>query len=225
MNKRLIVACIPAYNEEKSIAKVVLKSRKYVDKVIVCDDGSTDMTGEIAEALGAEVIRHHKNMGYGAALESLFRRALDIRADIVVTLDADGQHNPEDIPRIIEPILRGEADIVIGSRFLSSRSKMPAYRRIGVKIINSIFRAGAKKISDTQSGYRAYSIKALSLVRPIESGMGASVEILLKAEQNKLRIKEIPIRIYYKVEQPSKVNPVVHALDVILTTLKHKSIR
>ncbi|MEM3104138.1 MAG: glycosyltransferase family 2 protein, partial [Candidatus Bathyarchaeia archaeon] len=93
------------------------------------------------------------------------------------------------------------------------------------KIINSIFRAGAKKISDTQSGYRAYSIKALSLVRPIESGMGASVEILLKAEQNKLRIKEIPIRIYYKVEQPSKVNPVVHALDVILTTLKHKSIR
>jgi len=220
-----IIAGIPAYNEEKTIAKVILKARKYVDKVIVCDDGSTDMTAEIAEALGAEVIRHERNMGYGAAIGSLFWKAREEGADIMITLDADGQHDPNDIPRLIKPIIEGEADIVIGSRFLTEKAEIPTYRKIGIKIINWITGAKVKNISDTQSGYRAYSKRALQLIRPVEMGMGVSTEILLKAEQNNLKIKEIPIRISYRVEQASTINPLTHALDVIFSTIKQLSIR
>ena len=223
--KPYVVACIPAYNEEKTIAKVILKARKYVDKVIVCDDGSTDMTAEIAEALGAEVIRHERNIGYGAAIGSLFEKAREEAPDIMITLDADGQHNPDDIPKLIKPIVDGEADIVIGSRFLTREAEIPTYRKIGIKIINWVTGAKAKKISDTQSGYRAYSKKALQLIKPVEMGMGVSTEILLKAEQNNLKIKEIPIKIFYKVEQPSTINPLTHALDVIFSTIKQLSIR
>jgi len=223
--KLYIVACIPAYNEEKTIAKVILKARKYVDKVIVCDDGSTDMTAEIAEALGAEVIRHERNMGYGAAIRSLFEKAREENPDVMITLDADGQHNPDDIPKLIKPIVDQEADIVIGSRFLTREAEIPTYRKIGIKVINWIMRAKAKKISDTQSGYRAYSKRALQLIKPAEMGMGVSTEILLKAEQNNLKIKEIPIKIIYKVEHPSTINPLTHALDVIFSTIKQLSIR
>jgi len=223
--KPYIIAGIPAYNEEKTIAKVILKARKYVDKVIVCDDGSTDMTAEIAEALGAEVIRHERNMGYGAAIGSLFEKAREENADIMITLDADGQHNPDDIPRLLKSIVNGEADIVIGSRFLTREADIPTYRKIGIKVINWIMRAKAKKTSDTQSGYRAYSKKALQLIKPAEMGMGVSTEILLKAEQNNLKIKEVPIRIFYNVGQPSTINPLTHALDVIFSTIKQLSIR
>jgi len=223
--KLFIVACIPAYNEEKTIAKVLLKTKKYVDKVIVCDDGSTDMTAAIAEALGAEVVRHERNMGYGAAIISLFRRARAMGADIMVTLDADGQHDPDYVPRLIEPVMRGDADIVIGSRFLAEEVDIPAYRRIGIKIINWITGHGSKKISDTQSGFRAYSRKAIETILPAEMGMGVSTEILLKAEERGLRIKEVPLKIIYDVERPSKINPVTHGLDVIFSTIKHLSVR
>ncbi|RLI44113.1 glycosyltransferase family 2 protein [Candidatus Bathyarchaeota archaeon] len=223
--KPYIIACIPAYNEEKTIAKVILKARKYVDKVIVCDDGSTDMTAEIAEALGAEVIRHERNIGYGAAIGSLFEKAKEEAPDMMITLDADGQHNPDDIPKLIKPIIDGEADIVIGSRFLTSEAETPTYRKIGIKIINWITGAKAKKISDTQSGYRAYSKKALQSIKPVEMGMGVSTEILLKAEQNNLKIKEVPIKISYGVERPSTINPLTQGLDVIFSTVKQLSIR
>ena len=122
------MACIPAFNEEKTIAKVVLLTQKHVDKVVVCDDGSTDMTGEIAERLGAEVIRHERRLGYGAAIQSLFRRARELGADVMVTLDADLQHNP-DIPVLVKPLWEGGADIVVGSRFLGMRRR---FRGIGV---------------------------------------------------------------------------------------------
>ena len=126
----LIVAGIPAYNEEKTIAKVILLTKKFVNKVIIVDDGSNDMTKEIAEALDAEVLVHKENLGYGASLRSIFHKAREIDADILVTLDADGQHDPRMIPRIIKPILNGEADIVIGSRFLGD-TDMPKYRKFG----------------------------------------------------------------------------------------------
>jgi glycosyltransferase involved in cell wall biosynthesis len=220
-----IIACIPAYNEEKTIAKVVLKAKKYVDKVIVCDDGSTDMTAEIAEALGAEVIKHERNMGYGAAIISLFKRAREVRADIMVTLDADGQHDPDYIPELTRPIIRGEADIVIGSRFLTSEAETPSYRRIGIKMINWLTKRKVKKVSDTQSGFRAYSKRSIDTITPTEMGMGVSTEILLKAEENALKIKEVPVKIIYSVEHPSKMNPLIHGLDVIFSTIKHLSVR
>jgi glycosyltransferase involved in cell wall biosynthesis len=219
-----IIACIPAYNEEKTIAKVVLKTKKYVDKVIVCDDGSTDMTAEIAKALGAEVIRHERNIGYGAAIISLFKRAREVRADIMVTLDADGQHDPDYIPELTGPIIREEADIVIGSRFLTSEAETPTYRRIGIKMINWLTKRKVKKVSDTQSGFRAYSRKAIDTITPTEMGMGVSTEILLKAEESALKIREGPVKIIYSVEHPSKISPLIHGLDVIFSTIKHLSI-
>ncbi|MEM0505895.1 MAG: glycosyltransferase family 2 protein [Thermosphaera sp.] len=223
--KPYIIACIPAYNEEKTIAKVILRTKKHVDKIIVCDDGSTDMTAEIAEALGAEVIRHDRNMGYGAAISSLFRKAKHENPDIMITLDADGQHDPDDIPLLIQPILSGEADIVIGSRFLTSEDEAPKYRKLGIKIINLLTGVGDINITDSQSGFRAYSRKALQKIFPVEMGMGASTEIILKAVQSRLKLKEVPAHISYKVEQPSSLNPIFHGLDVVLSTIKHHSIR
>jgi len=225
--KPKIVAAIPALDEEKAIAKVVIKSMMHVDKVIVCDDGSRDMTGEIARRLGAEVIRHDRNMGYGAALASLFERAREMGADVMVTLDADMQHNPEDIPRLVKPILNGEADIVVGSRFLDEGDKeVPKGRRFGIKVITKLANAASyKELTDAQSGFRAYSRKAIELITPTEQGMGASTEILLRAKEKGLRIKEVPIKVNYDVEKPSTHNPLYHGLDVVLSTVKHISIR
>jgi glycosyltransferase involved in cell wall biosynthesis len=224
--KPFVIACIPAYNEERTIARVIIEAQKYVDKVIVCNDGSTDLTGEIAEKLGVEVIRHEKNIGYGGALSSLFKRAREINPDAMVILDADLQHNPNDIPRILFPILNGEADIVIGSRFLKEDITIPKYRKAGIKIITKLTRfVSYKGISDAQSGFRAYNRKAIYSIMPTEHGMGASTEILLKAKENKLKIKDVPIKINYNVEEPSAQNPIIHGLDVVLSTVKHMSIR
>jgi len=224
--KPLIVACIPALNEERTIARVLIKARKYVDKVVVCDDGSSDLTAEIAEGLGAEVLKHSRNMGYGAALASLFRRAEEVGADAMVTMDGDGQHDPEQVPRLLEPILSGEADVVIGSRFLVEEGETPAYRRAGVQMITRIAcKATGLRVSDAQSGFRGYSRDALRLLRPTEMGMGASTEILARAAENKLVVKEVPVTISYGVERPSKMNPVYHAGDVVASTLKHYSVR
>ena len=227
MGKKLIVACIPAYKEEASIAKVIVKALRHVDKVIVCDDGSPDMTAEIAERLGVEVIRHERNMGYGAALASLFKRAREMDADVMVTLDGDGQHNADDIPRLVDPVLNGEADMVIGSRFLSEAAgEIPKKRRKGIELITRLTkRCSFRDMTDAQSGFRAYSRKAIQLITPTEYGMGASTEILLKAKEYGLKIKEIPIKINYDVEKPSTHNPIYHGLDVVLSTVKHLSIR
>ncbi len=228
-DKPHIIACIPAYNRDKTIAKVVLKAKKHVDEVIVCDDGSQqeDMTATIAEALGATVMRHQKNMGYGAALRTLFYEAKKRDPDVMVTLDADYQHNPDDIPRLIKPILAGEADIVIGSRFLGEENrKIPKDRKMGIKAITKLTNISSyKEITDAQSGFRAYSRKALQLITPTEYGMGASTEILLKAKEKDLKIKEIPIKISYDVEKPSTQNPLYHGIDVVLSTIKHMSTR
>jgi glycosyltransferase involved in cell wall biosynthesis len=130
-SKPFVVACIPAFNEEGRIGGVVVQARKYVDRVVVCDDGSGDLTGEIAEGLGAVVIRHGRNLGKGAALRSAFLRARELGADVVVMLDADGQHDPEEIPGLVEPILKGAADMVVVSRYAEgSKTDAPLYRAI-----------------------------------------------------------------------------------------------
>ena len=221
----LVVSCIPARDEEETIAQVVIRTLRHVDKVLVCDDGSSDMTGEIASRLGAEVIRHDHNMGYGAALATLFERAIGEGADVVVTLDADGQHNPDDIPRLIEPILRGEMDIVVGSRFLDGEDETPEYRRYGVKAITGLSKRVSKvSLTDAQCGFRAYNRRALALVKPSEMGMGASTEILLKANEGGLRVKEVPVKTKYD-EKSHNLNPLYHGVDVVLSTVKQWSIR
>ena len=131
---------IPAYNEEKNIAGIISKLKKYTDSIIVCDDGSSDLTGDISEQLGAIVIKHSKNRGYGAAINSLFLKAKELESDVFLTLDADGQHRVEDIPIVTDPIIKNEVDLVIGSRFLDTKSEeMPNYRKVGIKIITKTY--------------------------------------------------------------------------------------
>jgi len=222
LKQPFIVALIPAYNEEKNIATILLETEKYVDKIVVCDDGSTDRTAQIAERLGAEVIRHPTNKGYGAAIISLLKRALDMGADIAVTLDADGQHDPRFIPNLVKPILRNEADIVIGSRFLE-KSEIPKYRKIGIKAITKLTNLATKlRITDSQSGYRAYSKRALQEIAPelSEHGMGISLQILTLVSEKKLSVKEVPITIKYDVENPSTKNPITHGVELISTIIR-----
>ena len=216
---------IPAFNEEKNIAKIIVKLKKIYDEIIVCNDGSADLTGEIAENLGAIVINHKQNLGYGAGINSIIKKAKEIDTDILVTFDADGQHRVEDVKKVIEPIKNGDADLVIGSRFLSkTKEKIPEYRKIGINIITKVTNAGLKKkITDSQSGFRAYSKDLISKLDISDMGMGISTEILIKTNSLGFRITEIPITILYE-GKTSTQNPISHGTSVLFSTLKYTSI-
>ena len=219
-----ITVGIPAYNEEKNIAKIIVELKKTVDQIIVCDDGSTDSTSEIAESLGATVVKHAKNSGYGMAIRSIFLKSREINADILVTLDADGQHKIEDINKIIKPVVDGEADISIGSRFLKEDNNTPGYRKLGVKIITKVTNSSlSEKITDAQSGFRAYNNKVLQSLTPADSGMGISTEILIKSSNLGLKIVEVPTEIQYEGDTSTQ-NPVSHGTEVLMSTLKYISI-
>ena len=216
---------IPAYNEEKNIASIIVKLKKVAQKIIVCDDGSTDLTGEIAQKLGAVVISHPKNLGYGSGIRSIFQKAKEIDSDILVTFDADGQHQVEDIKKVIEPILKNEVDMVIGSRFLENKNvSTPEYRKIGIKLITKVTNSTLKeKITDSQSGFRAYNKDVITKLDPGDVGMGISTEILIKASSHGFKIAEVPINILYE-GNTSTHNPVSHGTSVLLSTIKYISI-
>jgi len=216
---------IPAFNEEKNIGSIIVKLKKLSYSVIVCNDGSSDMTGEIAKELGAIVIDHPKNLGYGAAIRSIFTKAADLDYDVLVTFDADGQHRTSDINSVLKPIQNNEADIVVGSRFSSGdSSEMPKYRKIGIKAITTLTNtASGNKITDAQSGFRAYNKKSLHEIIPSDIGMGVSTEILIKANKKNLRIVEVPITVLYGGDT-STHNPASHGVSVIMSTMKFISI-
>ncbi len=220
-----IVVGLPAYNEENKIAKIIINLKKITDKIVVCNDGSSDLTGEIAEKLGAHVVNHNKNLGYGAAIRSIFLKARELNADVLVTFDADGQHRVEDIPLLLKSIENNKADIVIGSRFLENEVQdIPRYRKLGIKAITKIAsESSGKNMTDAQSGLRAYNNKAINMITPSESGMGVSTEILIKAVNKKLIIDEVPIKILYEGDT-STHHPVSHGASVILSTMKFVSI-
>ena len=215
---------IPAYNEEKNIASIITKLKKITDSIIVCDDGSSDMTSEISKNLGAIVITHKKNMGYGVAINSIFQKAKELNIDLLVTFDADGQHRVEDIEKVVEPIKNNTADLVIGSRFLDKKSNVPNYRKIGIKVITKITNVSIKKkLTDSQSGFRAYNKQVLSQISLSDIGMGISTEILIKSSSKGLRIMEVPVTILYSGDT-STHNPVSHGTSVLLSTIKFTSI-
>ena len=220
-----IIVGIPAFNEEKNIAAIITKLADITDTIIVCNDGSADLTSDIAEKMGAFVINHEKNLGYGAAIRSIFLKAKELDGDILVTFDADGQHRIEDIEKVTKPIIDQEVDLVIGSRFLDeSEKEVPQYRKVGIKVITKITNASIKKqLTDSQSGFRAYSKKVVNELNPSESGMGISTEILIKASAKNFRILEVPIKILYAGDT-STHNPVSHGSSVILSTIKYTSI-
>ena len=220
-----ITVGIPAYNEEKNIASILVKLKKIADNVIVCNDGSTDATGTIAEELGAIVVNHEKNQGYGAGIRSIFLKSKEVESDVLVTLDSDGQHDVGDIEKLVEPIQNGKCDLVIGSRFLEENVKnVPNYRKIGINIITKVTNATLKnKLTDSQSGFRAYNKKIISEVKPSELGMGVSTEILIKASNKEFIIGEVPITVSYE-GNTSTHNPVSHGTSVLFSTLKFTSI-
>ena len=219
-----ITVGIPAYNEEKNIAKIIVKLKKMVDQILVCDDGSTDSTCAIAESLGVTVIKHPENSGYGMAIRSIFLKAREINADLLVTIDADGQHKIEDINKIIKPIADGRADISIGSRFLKEDNNTPSYRKLGVKVITKVTNSSlTEKVTDAQSGFRAYNNKVLQSLTPSDSGMGISTEILIKSSKLGFKIAEVPTEIQYEGDTSTQ-NPVSHGTEVLMSTLKYISI-
>lgn len=219
------VICIPAYNEEKAIGDIVKRSLAHADKVIVCDDGSTDNTAKVAKENGATVISHKDNQGYGASIITLFDRARQENADIMVTLDGDGQHDPDQIPLLVNTLQENNVDVVIGSRFLDKSSNTPGYRKQGIKIITSAANFGADfKVSDAQSGFRAYSKNAIKSIHPTETGMAVSTEILLKISNKGLALAEVPITISYSGDTSTQ-SPVPHGIAVLMNTLKFISVK
>jgi glycosyltransferase involved in cell wall biosynthesis len=221
-----IVVGIPAFNEEKNIASIILKLKKITNTIIVCNDGSSDLTNKIAEQLGAIVINHSKNLGYGAAIRSIFLKAKEMNSDILVTFDADGQHRIEDIQQMIQPIIENKTDIVIGSRFLNKeKDEVPTYRKVGIKIITKVTNVSIdQKITDSQSGFRAYSRQVLEKLSPSDVGMGISTEILIKSSKMGFKILEVPIKILYEGKNTSTHNPISHGTSVLFSTIKYTSI-
>jgi len=219
--KQKIIAAIPCFNEEQFINDVAARTKRYANKVIVIDDGSTDNTSEAAKAAGAEVIRHERRQGVGAATRAAFEAAKANNADVLITLDGDGQHNPDEIPQVLAPILHNEADMVIGSRFLRpNHQHIPKYRKFGINVITWLYNLGAKtKVSDSQSCFRAYGRKLLEAVDITENGFSFSVQVLIQARKKRLTIAEVPISCVYHA-QGSTINPLAHGLGVAWKVVK-----
>ncbi|WP_394340423.1 glycosyltransferase family 2 protein [Methanobacterium sp. BAmetb5] len=212
---------MPAYNEEKTIGSVVLGTRQHVLRVIVVDDGSSDKTAEIAKLAGAEVFMHSQNMGKGAALKTGFQAARD--ADIILTLDSDGQHQPREIPRLLEPIIKGEADVVNGSRYLNGNGKeTPSYRRVGQNVLDTATNISGKNldVTDSQSGFRAFAGHTLPVFRFRSPDYTIESEMLIEAAKAGLRIKEVEISATYGEINHHKKNPVSHGVSVLVRILQ-----
>lgn len=217
--EKKVIAVIPAYNEEKSIAGVVLNTKKYVDKVLVIDDGSTDNTYENSKNAGAIVIKHIINRGAGAATWTGIQAALKIEADIIVTIDADGQHLPGDIPRLVKPILENEADVVIGSRFKENMAGAPFIKKIGNILLNKItFLFYGINIMDTQSGFKALTREAASLINISIDRYGFCSEIIGEIRKNNLRFVEISVPAIYldKIKGTTTYDGIKILFDLVL---------
>ena len=208
-----VIIATPAYNEEKYIGGIVLLAKQYADEVIVVDDGSRDRTARIAELAGASVVRHEKNQGYGSTIQSIFAEAKKRNPDVLVILDADSQHNPDEIPSLVSEINNG-SDVAIGSRVMQD-NVIPLYRRIGQKFLARLTNiASRQRVSDTESGFRAYSRKAIRELELKEKGMAVSSEIVSDAARKELIIAEVPISVTY-TKDSSTLNPLQHGLSLL----------
>ncbi|KFM20082.1 Undecaprenyl-phosphate 4-deoxy-4-formamido-L-arabinose transferase protein [Marine Group I thaumarchaeote SCGC AAA799-P11] len=219
-----LLACIPAYNEEGVIGDLIKKTLPLVDSVVVCDDGSTDLTSKEAKDAGSFVITHSENKGKGAALKSLFDFAKHSNADIIITIDGDGQFLPEEIPKLIKDVEDKKSDIVIGYRFETEKD-MPSYRKFGNKILDELSKKAAHlNLRDTQSGFRAYSKHAIANINFKNDGFAADSEILVDASEKNMKISEQHVTVLYDTgSRTSTQNPVrqggsvlIHLLELVL---------
>jgi glycosyltransferase involved in cell wall biosynthesis len=219
-----VMVGIPCYNEEVAIGSLVIRASQYADRVVVLDDGSTDKTAEVARLAGAEVLVHSANCGKGTSLRDLFEYATQCGIDILVILDGDGQHNPDDIPRLVRPLMLDEADVVIGSRYLNGhRRQTPRYRRFGQVVLDKITHLGLSRdvnVTDTQSGFRAFSMKAAHIFKFTADQMAIDSEMLMDAAKAQLRIKEVDISVRYDVGR-SSAHPVAHGMQVLVGILRN----
>ena len=218
LSQKNVVVILPAFNEERFIGSIVLSLKRFPVKIIVVDDGSTDNTAEIATAAGANTFHLMKNQGKGAALNLGFKKAREFSPDAVVTIDADGQHLPEELPLLLEPILKQQADICIGSRYLKDTSNTPKHRRLGHKFFNlATSLPSGIFVSDSQSGYRAFSPRALEHLEFSSSGFSVESEMQFLAKEKGLKVVEVPITIRY-MDKPkrSAFNQGVGVLNGIL---------
>lgn len=222
----LKLVCIPAYNEEGPIADVIKRAYNYADKVIVYDDGSSDQTYKEAQKAGAFVIRGDKNRGKGAALKSLFDYAKENNADVMITIDGDGQFLPEEIPKLLNPILEKKSDVVIGYRF-DDKTEMPNYRKFGNKILDRITNLASElPFKDTQSGFRSYSKKAINSINFSDTGFGVDSEILVSASRNGLKISEEKVTVIYDTGwETSTKNPISHTGGVLSSLIELIALR
>ena len=228
-----VVAAIPAYNEAETIGEVIESVRQYVDEVVIVDDGSTDETVTVAERAGATVVEHESNRGYGAAVKTAFTEAHDRNAEVLVTLDGDGQHDADDVPKLVEAVRERDANLVIGSRFHSDESHhVPRYRRVGLFVINILtnlslgftnLSLGRSWVSDTQSGLRAFdqqAIASLATDETLSDNMSASTDVLYHIQRNDYEIAEVGTTIYYEDHETSTQNPVYHGFSVVSNILR-----
>lgn len=211
-----VVLVIPANKEELVIGSLVLKARQLLDRIIVVDNGSMDRTSEVAAYAEAKVIRLEKNMGKAHALLVGLNHARELGCKVAVTLDGDGQHKTREIPDVIKPVLEGKADLVIGSRFLSEGTKVPAYRRMGQKTLDVFTQIGSgHACTDTQSGFRAFSRKALDNLDISSSGYSIESDMIAHFAERGLVIVEVPITVRYEVPNKHKMNPLSHGISVL----------
>ena len=209
-----IIAAIPCFNEDRFIGSVVLKAKNYVDQVIIIDDGSTDKTAMVAEQAGAMVVKHDCNKGKGVAVSTAFDKAKEMGCKALVLLDGDGQHDPADIPRLLKPVLDGQADMVVGSRFLQIKSSMPRYRIWGQRVLTFFTNLGSQvKLTDSQSGFRAFSQKAIEALSFVEKGLSVESEMQFLAKEAGLRITEVPVSVTY-YDRPKR-SPLAHGMGVL----------
>lgn len=214
-----VAIAIPAYNEERFIGSVVIQARRYTPDVVVIDDGSHDATSHIAEEAGATVIRHQRNGGKSEAVNSALKWARRNGTECLVFIDGDGQHRPDEIEKVVAPVLAAEADMVIGSRFLSVKSHIPAYRKIGQLGFTAVTNmASTVHVTDSQSGFRAFSRKAIEALHFSGTGLSVESEMQFQAKEHDLTIVEVPISVVYA--EKAKRNPFAHGMQILENVLK-----
>ncbi len=206
-----ICALIPSYNESRTIGLLVKSVKAKGLDVVVVDDGSLDRTAEIARGSGAQVLRHEQNEGKGASLKNGFRYAIDKDYDAVITVDADGQHSPYDIPKFTDAAEKTDADIIVGNRMSSSKN-MPPVRWLTNKFMSFVIsRICRQSIPDSQCGFRLFKKEAFKALDLTSANYEVESEALIEAYRKNLKIKFIPIQTIY-AKQISRINPIVDTI-------------
>ena len=223
-----VMVAMPAFNEEKSVGRVVSYAKKYAHLVLVVNDCSTDNTANAAKEAGAEVISHTANQGYGGSALTAFQTAQKYQPDVLILMDADGQHNPEDIPRFVAKIQEGY-DVVIGSRYLEqdSQEMIPFYRKVGMRALDTSTRMSAKTLetTDVLCGFRAFNKNAYSKIHHLDPTYHGCTDIIVQLSEHGMNFGEIPVKVRYDMGNTSKKNPVALGLDLLTGILQMVSLK